>query len=109
MGRQPGQLSESGEVFQAPRYGVSHTSRQTRSSTPRVPTAPRVRRGPLDTPLPPEPGRDGYLGRVCDVVPVGGWELQLPGQDLVEEIFLEVVLTESVREKQKSQRHHSAL
>lgn len=34
-----------------------------------------------------------YLGRVCNVVPVGGWKLQLPSQDLVKEIFLEVVLT----------------
>lgn len=34
-----------------------------------------------------------YLGRVCNVVPVGGWKLQFPSQDLVKEIFLEIVLT----------------
>lgn len=83
-------------------------SRQTQSTTTRAATAPRDRRGPLDTP-PPRARPHGYLGRVCDVVPVGGWELQLPGQDLVKEILLEVVLTEAVTEKQKSQRHHSAL
>lgn len=34
-----------------------------------------------------------HLGRVCNVVPVGSWKLQLSGQDLVKEILLEVVLT----------------
>lgn len=34
-----------------------------------------------------------YLGRVCNVVPVGGWKLQLSSQDLVKEVFLEIVLT----------------
>lgn len=44
-----------------------------------------------------------YLGRVCNVVPVGGWKLQLSSQDLVKEIFLEVVLT---REKGTKEQSH---
>lgn len=52
-------------------------------------------------------GRAGltqYLGRVCNVVPVGGWKLQLSSQDLVKEIFLEIVLTSDKKWKNKSQR-----
>lgn len=57
---------------------------------------------------PTETGLEEYLCRVRDVIPVGGRKLQLPSQDLVEEIFLEIVFTKSVTKKwKKSQNHHS--
>lgn len=45
-----------------------------------------------------------YLGRVCNVVPVGGWKLQLSSQDLVKEVFLEIVLTSDKETEEYSQR-----
>jgi hypothetical protein len=45
-----------------------------------------------------------YLGRVCNVVPVGGWEFQLSSQDLVKEIFLEIVLTGDKETEEQSHK-----
>lgn len=50
---------------------------------------------------PTETGLDWYLCRVCDIVPVGRWKLKLPSQDLVEEIFLQIVLTVSDKDMEE--------
>lgn len=64
------------------------------------------RRGHLDRMRPTERSLDGYLCRVSDVIPVGSWKLQLSGQYLVEEIFLEIILAESVTKKCKESQSH---
>lgn len=61
----------------------------------------RMTRGPLDTMEPKETGLDWYLCRVCDIIPVGRWKLKLPSQDLVEEIFLQIVLTVSDKDMEE--------
>lgn len=42
-----------------------------------------------------------YLCRIRDIIPVGRWKLELPSQDLIEEIFLEIVLTVSDKDTEE--------